>query len=196
MGIISNFFVVFRNCVRFHLSLESILRNFYYSKFSRIGSINFFLTLSLLSCRIQHELEVSTKQAIFVDSSISDTIRTCIVLGNHRAAMKVKTEFKVCSLRLLLTKYGRKRMRREIWVQLIRESHAHILNRTGNCHQVFYLCQLASISVIFFSLASQVSEKRWYWLKVFALATIRDWDALEKFSKEKRPPIGNLAVLV
>ncbi|XP_021903569.1 protein VACUOLELESS1 isoform X2 [Carica papaya] len=79
--------------------------------------------------RIQHELEVTTKQAIFVDSSISDTIRTCIVLGNHRAAMKVKNEFKV-------------------------------------------------------------SEKRWYWLKVFALATIRDWDALEKFSKEKRPPIG------
>ncbi|KNA23358.1 hypothetical protein SOVF_025500 [Spinacia oleracea] len=79
--------------------------------------------------RMQHELEVSTKQAIFVDSSISDTIRTCIVLGNHRAAMKVKTEFKV-------------------------------------------------------------SEKRWYWLKVFALATIRDWDALEKFSKEKKPPIG------
>nr|GEW21219.1 protein vacuoleless1 [Tanacetum cinerariifolium] len=79
--------------------------------------------------RIQHELEVSTKQPIFVDSSISDTIRTCIVLGNHRAAMKVKTEFKV-------------------------------------------------------------SDKRWYWLKVFALATIRDWDALEKFSKEKRPPVG------
>lgn len=79
--------------------------------------------------RMQHELEVSTKQAIFMDSSISDTIRTCIVLGNHRAAVKVKTEFKV-------------------------------------------------------------SEKRWYWLKVFALATIRDWDALEKFSKEKRPPIG------
>ncbi|KAK3023745.1 hypothetical protein RJ639_044454 [Escallonia herrerae] len=78
--------------------------------------------------RMQHELEVSTKQPIFVDSSISDTIRTCIVLGNHRAAVKVKTEFKV-------------------------------------------------------------SEKRWYWLKVFALATIRDWDALEKFSKEKRPPI-------
>ncbi|GAB2232912.1 hypothetical protein Droror1_Dr00011979 [Drosera rotundifolia] len=34
-----------------------------------------------------------------------------------------------------------------------------------------------------------VSEKRWYWLKVFALATIGDWDGLEKFSKEKRPPI-------
>ncbi|KAL6570743.1 vacuolar protein sorting-associated protein 16 [Orobanche gracilis] len=78
--------------------------------------------------RIQHELEVTTKQAIFVDSSISDTIRTCIVLGNQRAANRVKNEFKV-------------------------------------------------------------SEKRWYWLKVFALATIRDWDALEKFSKEKRPPV-------
>ncbi|KAK4278482.1 hypothetical protein QN277_016322 [Acacia crassicarpa] len=79
--------------------------------------------------RIQHELEVTTKQAIFVDSSISDTIRTCIVLGNHRAAVRVKTEFKV-------------------------------------------------------------SEKRWYWLKVFALATVKDWAALEKFSKEKKPPIG------
>ncbi|KAK4369093.1 hypothetical protein RND71_012885 [Anisodus tanguticus] len=79
--------------------------------------------------RMQHELEVTTKQAIFVDSSISDTIRTCIVLGNHRAAVKVKTEFKV-------------------------------------------------------------SEKRWYWLKVFALATKRDWDSLEKFSNERRPPIG------
>lgn len=79
--------------------------------------------------RIQHELELTTKQLIFVDSSISDTIRTCIVIGNHRAAMKVKQEFKV-------------------------------------------------------------PEKRWYRLKVFALATIRDWDALEKFSKEKRPPIG------
>lgn len=46
-------------------------------------------------CRMQQELEVTTKQPIFVDSSISDTIRTCIVLGNHRAALKVKTEFKV-----------------------------------------------------------------------------------------------------
>lgn len=54
--------------------------------------------LLLLHCRMQHELEVTTKQAIFVDSSISDTIRTCIVLGNHRAAMKVKTEFKVSKL--------------------------------------------------------------------------------------------------
>lgn len=57
--------------------------------------VNLFAPYSKYS-RIQHELEVSTKQAIFVDSSISDTIRTCIVLGNHRAAMKVKTEFKVC----------------------------------------------------------------------------------------------------
>ncbi|XP_078439056.1 vacuoleless1 (VCL1) isoform X2 [Wolffia australiana] len=45
--------------------------------------------------KVQHELEVSTKQAIFVDSSISDTICTCIVLGNHRAAMRVKQDFKL-----------------------------------------------------------------------------------------------------
>lgn len=54
-----------------------------------------FCVIFLHLIRIQHELEVSTKQPIFVDSSISDTIRTCIVLGNHRAALKVKTEFKV-----------------------------------------------------------------------------------------------------
>lgn len=53
------------------------------------------LFFSINSCRIQHMLEVTTKQAIFVDSSISDTIRTCIVLGNHREALRVKTEFKV-----------------------------------------------------------------------------------------------------
>ncbi|CAN8284876.1 unnamed protein product [Cochlearia groenlandica] len=79
--------------------------------------------------RIQHDLEASTKQAIFVDSSVNDTIRTCIVLRNNRAATKVKTEFKV-------------------------------------------------------------SDKRWYFLKAFALATIKDWEGLEKFSKEKRPPTG------
>ncbi|KAI3882164.1 hypothetical protein MKW92_008320 [Papaver armeniacum] len=45
--------------------------------------------------RIQHELEVSTRQTIFVDSSVGDTIRTCIELGNHQAAMKVRSEFKV-----------------------------------------------------------------------------------------------------
>nr|CAB3477864.1 unnamed protein product [Digitaria exilis] len=79
--------------------------------------------------RSQHELEVSTKQAIFVGSSVSDTIKTCIVMGNERAALKVKSEFKV-------------------------------------------------------------PEKRWYWLKTCALATVGNWDGLEKFSREKRPPGG------
>jgi hypothetical protein len=59
-----------------------------------ISFLSVILIVSI-SCRVQHELEVSTKQTIFVDSSISDTIRTCIVLGNHRAALKVKNEFKV-----------------------------------------------------------------------------------------------------
>lgn len=47
---------------------------------------------------MQQEFEASTKQPIFVDSSVNDTIRTCIVLGNHRAAAKVKTEFKVYTI--------------------------------------------------------------------------------------------------
>ncbi|CAO2170922.1 unnamed protein product [Urochloa humidicola] len=79
--------------------------------------------------RLQHELEVSTKQAIFLGSSVSDTIKTCIAMGNERAALKVKSEFKV-------------------------------------------------------------PDKRWYWLKTCALATVGNWDALEKFSREKRPPGG------
>ncbi|EPS57825.1 hypothetical protein M569_16992, partial [Genlisea aurea] len=49
--------------------------------------------------KIQHELEATTKQAIFVDSSISDTIRTCIALGNHHAANKLKATFKVSEKR-------------------------------------------------------------------------------------------------
>lgn len=53
-------------------------------------------------------------------------------------------------------------------------------------------CSILSFFHSCFLLFLQVSEKRWYWLKVFALATIRDWDALEKFSKEKRPPIGKV----
>ena len=45
--------------------------------------------------RLQQEFEISTGQPIFVDSSVSDTIRTLITLGNHRAAQKVRMEFKV-----------------------------------------------------------------------------------------------------
>ena len=47
---------------------------------------------------MQHQLEVSTKQAIFVGSSVSDTIKTCIAMGNERAAVKVKSEFKVSKM--------------------------------------------------------------------------------------------------
>lgn len=79
--------------------------------------------------RIQHELEAATGQAIFVDSSVSDTICTCLVLGNNRAAEKLRSDFKV-------------------------------------------------------------PEKRYYWLKIKALSTTSNWTALEKFSKEKKPPIG------
>jgi hypothetical protein len=52
-------------------------------------------SVAFVHFRSQHELEVSTKQAIFVGSSVSDTIKTCIAMGNERAALKVKSEFKV-----------------------------------------------------------------------------------------------------
>jgi hypothetical protein len=34
--------------------------------------------------KVQHDLEVDTSLTIFVDSSLSDTITTCIVMGNLR----------------------------------------------------------------------------------------------------------------
>ena len=42
----------------------------------------------------------------------------------------------------------------------------------------------------------QVPEKRYYWLKVRALSTTGNWTALEKFSKEKKPPIGNSKIVM
>lgn len=75
----------------FFLSSLTVLETLFSMYFLVFISLSFLFTCF----RIQHELEASTKQAIFVDSSINDTIRTCIVLGNNRAATKVKTEFKV-----------------------------------------------------------------------------------------------------
>jgi hypothetical protein len=54
------------------------------------------IMIAMMWHRLQQEFEISTGQPIFVDSSVSDTIRTLITLGNHRAAQKVRVEFKVC----------------------------------------------------------------------------------------------------
>ena len=35
-----------------------------------------------------------------------------------------------------------------------------------------------------------VPDKRWWWIKIKAFASVKDWPALEKFSKEKKSPIG------
>jgi len=36
----------------------------------------------------------------------------------------------------------------------------------------------------------KVPDKRFWWIKIKALAHIRDWASLEKFAKEKKSPIG------
>eukprot|EP00250_Pteridium_aquilinum_P015791 c22759_g1_i1 orf=358-2910(+) len=79
--------------------------------------------------KIQHELETSMGKAIFVDSSVSDTICTCLSLGNHTAAEKLRSTFKV-------------------------------------------------------------PIERFYLLKIKALSTTDNWVALEKFSLERKPPVG------
>ncbi|RSH95606.1 hypothetical protein EHS25_000698 [Saitozyma podzolica] len=36
----------------------------------------------------------------------------------------------------------------------------------------------------------KVGDKRWWWLKIRALAHVRDWEGLEAFAKSKKSPIG------
>lgn len=36
----------------------------------------------------------------------------------------------------------------------------------------------------------KVPDKRWWWLKIRALAGNKDWEALEAFAKSKKSPIG------
>jgi hypothetical protein len=36
----------------------------------------------------------------------------------------------------------------------------------------------------------KVPDKRWWWVKLKALASIKDWDGLEGFAKSKKSPIG------
>jgi hypothetical protein len=36
----------------------------------------------------------------------------------------------------------------------------------------------------------KVGDKRWWWLKIRAMAEVRDWEGLEAFAKSKKSPIG------
>lgn len=54
--------------------------------------------------KMQHELETSMGKAIFVDSSVSDTICTCLSLGYNAYADKLKSTFKVPVERFYLLK--------------------------------------------------------------------------------------------
>ncbi|RKP25059.1 vacuolar protein sorting protein vps16 [Syncephalis pseudoplumigaleata] len=67
----------------------------------------------------------------FVGLSVSETMKQCILAGDHSQANRIRADFKV-------------------------------------------------------------PEKRFWWLKIKALAELRDWDALEQFSKTKKSPIGYL----
>lgn len=48
---------------------------------------------------LQAELERETGQACFLGLSVADTLRQCVLLGNQRAATKVRQEFGVTDKR-------------------------------------------------------------------------------------------------
>ena len=60
--------------------------------------------------RLQTDLEAETGNACFLGLSLADTLRQCISLGNHRAAGRVRTEFKISD-------------RRFWWIKVYRASH-------------------------------------------------------------------------
>ena len=49
--------------------------------------------------RLQTDLEAETGNACFLGLSLADTLRQCIALGNHRAAGRVRAEFKISDRR-------------------------------------------------------------------------------------------------
>lgn len=79
--------------------------------------------------KYQQKLEITTGKAIFVDSSVSDTICTCLSMGFYAEAEKLRSTFKV-------------------------------------------------------------PIERFYLLKIKALSATYNWPALEKFSLERKPPVG------
>ncbi len=61
--------------------------------------------------RLQTDLEAETGNACFLGLSMADTLRQCISLGNHRAAGRVRTEFKISD--------------RRFWWIKVTNSHCH-----------------------------------------------------------------------
>lgn len=49
--------------------------------------------------RLQAELEAETGNAAFLGLSLADTLRQCVRLSNHRAAARVRTDFKISDRR-------------------------------------------------------------------------------------------------
>ena len=49
--------------------------------------------------RLQTDLEAETGNACFLGLNLADTLRQCIALGNHRAAGRVRAEFKISDRR-------------------------------------------------------------------------------------------------
>ncbi len=49
--------------------------------------------------RVQAELEAETGNAALLGLSLADTLRQCVRLGNHRAAARLRTDFKVSDRR-------------------------------------------------------------------------------------------------
>jgi hypothetical protein len=56
--------------------------------------------------RAQAELEEETGNAAFLGASLADTLRQCVRLGNHRAAARLRADFKVSDRRFWWLKVG------------------------------------------------------------------------------------------
>ena len=58
--------------------------------------------------RAQAELEEETGSAAFLGASLADTLRQCVRLGNHRAAARLRADFKLSDRRFWWLKVRRR----------------------------------------------------------------------------------------
>lgn len=118
--------------------------------------------IRLLVLQQQLEQEAAASGRPFVGLSVNGTIRQCLLAGLDKKADKTRSDFKVPDKRCA---FG---------LSLRRARSLRAIGKRPN--------NLTSS-------AGHLGNRYWY-IKLRALVSLRDWDALETFARSKKSPIG------
>ncbi|KAK4049105.1 Vacuolar protein sorting-associated protein 16 [Microbotryomycetes sp. JL221] len=114
---------------------------------------------------IQQNLEQETPGKVYVGSSVNETIRQCIVNGNLKKADKIKNDFKVPDKRHVHSNLSPPFDKRQQVKKKQKKKQCKLTKRPFSFHRFWYI-------------------------KLKALVSIRDWESLELFARSKKSPIG------